>query len=270
MNKKLIGLTAGVALFLAGCGAGTTDTQEVSVAVVSEVEVEVWEDIKARLAEEDITVNIEQFSDYVQPNKATQDGDIDINAFQHVAHLDNFNADNDGDLVSIGFTYVSPLGLYSDSLEDYNDIEDGAQIAIPNDVTNGGRALLLLEAIDLIEVDDAAGTEPTVNDITANPKNLEIVELDPSQTARSLPDVAAAVINTNFATDSGLNPQEDALFLDTDNIAEVNEIYKNVIATREADADNELYLRVVEEYQSEETAQLIEEVTNGNDVAAWD
>ena len=117
---------------------------------------------------------------------------------------------------------------------------------------------------------EVAGTEPTVDDITENPKNLKITELDASQTARSLPDVDAAVINTNFASDSGLVPSEDALFLDTDNIAEVNEIYKNVIATREEDADNEAYLKVVAEYQSEETAAKLEEVTKGNDVPAWD
>lgn len=280
MNKKFFGLTAGLALFLAACGSeGATEestastTEEpvkVSVGVVSEVEVEVWTDVKARLVDQGIDLEIEQFGDYVQPNLAAQTGDVDINAFQHVAYLEAFNADNDGSLVPIGFTYVSPLGLYSDKIEDYADLADGAEIAIPNDVTNGGRALLLLQSLELIKLDEAAGTEPTVNDITENPKNLKITELDASQTARSLPDVDAAIINTNFATDSGLNPKEDALFLDTDNIAEVNEIYKNVIVTREEDAENEAYLKVVAEYQTEATAAKLEEVTKGNDVPAWE
>lgn len=282
MNKKFLGLTTSLALslFLAACGsdgateestAGTPEEPvEVIVGVVSEVEVEVWEDVKERLVDQGIELTIEQFGDYVQPNLAAQSGDVDINAFQHVAFLESFNADNDGNLVQIGYTYISPLGLYSDKVEDYADLADGAEIAIPNDVTNGGRALLLLQAIDLIKLDEAAGTEPTVDDITENPKNLVITELDASQTARSLPDVDAAVINTNFATDSGLVPSEDALFLDTDNISEVSEIYKNVIATREEDADNEAYLKVVAEYQSEETAAKLEEVTQGNDVPAWD
>lgn len=280
MNKKFLGLTASVALFLAACGsegatnestAGTTEEPvEVSVGVVSEVEVEVWEDVKERLVDQGIKLKIEQFGDYVQPNLAAQSGDVDLNAFQHVAFLESFNADNDGSLVQIGYTYISPLGLYSDKVEDFADLADGAEIAIPNDVTNGGRALLLLQSLELITLDEAAGTEPTVDDITENPKNLKITELDASQTARSLPDVDAAVINTNFASDSGLVPSEDALFLDTDNIAEVNEIYKNVIATREEDADNEAYLKVVAEYQSEETAAKLEEVTKGNDVPAWD
>ena len=272
MNKKFLGLTAGLALFLAACGSetATEESTKVSVGVVSEVEVEVWEDVKERLVDQGIELTIEQFGDYVQPNLVAQAGDIDINAFQHVAYLESFNADNDGDLTHIGYTYVSPLGLYSEKVEDYAGLADGAEIIIPNDVTNGGRALLLLQAIDLITLDDAAGTEPTLNDITDNPKNLVITELDASQTARSLPDVDAAIINTNFATDAGLVPSEDALFLDTDNISEVSEIYKNVIATRADDADNETYLKVVAEYQTEATAKKLEEVTQGNDVPAWD
>ncbi|AZP04114.1 MetQ/NlpA family ABC transporter substrate-binding protein [Jeotgalibaca ciconiae] len=286
MNKKLISLsTATLVLFLGACGntgsdadsstgavesSETEEVTEVSVGVVSEVEIDVWEDVKERLAEENIELTIEQFTDYVQPNVALSDGSLDLNAFQHVAYLEEFNANNGSDIVPIGFTYVSPLGLYSDSLTDYNDIPEGAEIAIPNDVTNGGRALLLLQAIDLITLDEAAGTNATVSDITDNPKNITFTELDASQTARALGDVDAAIINTNYATDSGLNPSEDALFLDTDNIAEVNEIYKNVIATRSEDAENAAYLKVVEAYQSEETAKKIEEVTEGNDVPAWE
>lgn len=276
MNKKMIGLTASLALFLAACGSeatseeSTTGSESVSVGVVSEVEVEVWENVKERLADDGVDLTIEQFGDYVQPNLAVQSGDIDLNAFQHVAYLESFNEDNDGDLTPIGFTYVSPLGLYSDRVTDYKDLADGAEIAIPNDVTNGGRALLLLQSLGLITLDEAAGTEATVSDISENPKNLVITEIDAAQTARTLPDVDAAVINTNFATDSGLNPSQDALFLDTDNISEVNEIYKNVIATRSEDAENETYLKVVQAYQTEETAALLEEATSGNDVPAWD
>ncbi|WP_062532121.1 MetQ/NlpA family ABC transporter substrate-binding protein [Jeotgalibaca dankookensis] len=276
MNKKMIGLTASLALLLAACGSegtseeSTTGSESVSVGVVSEVEVEVWENVKERLADDGVDLTIEQFGDYVQPNLAVQSGDIDLNAFQHVAYLESFNEDNDGDLTPIGFTYVSPLGLYSDRVTDYKDLADGAEIAIPNDVTNGGRALLLLQSLGLITLDEAASTEATVSDISENPKNLVITEIDAAQTARTLPDVDAAVINTNFATDSGLNPSQDALFLDTDNISEVNEIYKNVIATRSEDAENETYLKVVQAYQTEETAALLEETTSGNDVPAWD
>jgi len=283
MKKKNV-LFSGVAaltLFLAACGGSETTTdssaegtatekENVKIGVVSEVEVEVWEDVASRLNEQGIDLEIVQFSDYVQPNVALENGDIDLNAFQHVAYLEDFNANNDSDLTHIGFTYVSPLGLYSEKVTDYKDLTEGAKITIPNDVTNGGRALLLLQAIGLIKVDEAKGTTPTTNDITENPKNITFEELDAAQVARSLPDVDAAIINTNYATDSGLNPKEDALFLDTDNIAAVADVYKNVIAARSEDAENATYKKVVAEYQSEATAAKIDEVTAGNDVPAWE
>jgi D-methionine transport system substrate-binding protein len=199
-----------------------------------------------------------------------ENSDIDMNSFQHVAYLEDLKANNESDLTPIGFTYVSPLGLYSEKVTDYADIAEDARIAIPNDVTNGGRALLLLQAIGLIKVDEAKGTTPTVNDIIENPKNISFEELDAAQIARSLQDVDAAVINTNYATDSGLNPKEDALFLDTDNIASVADVYKNIVAARSEDVDNETYKQVVAEYQTSETAALLDDVTAGNDVPAWE
>lgn len=282
MKKKSL-LFSGVAaltLFLAACGGGnttadsskgaaTSDAKAVKIGVVSEVEVDVWKDVASRLKDQGIDLEIVQFSDYVQPNVALTNGDIDLNAFQHIAYLEDFNASNNSDLTPIGFTYISPLGLYSEKVTDYKDIPEGAKITIPNDVTNGGRALLLLQAIGLIKLDEAKGTTPTVNDITENPKNVTFEELDAAQVARSLPDVDAAVINTNYATDSGLNPKEDSLFLDTDNIAAVADVYKNVVAARAEDADNATYKKIVAEYETDATAAKIEEVTKGNDVPAW-
>ena len=283
MKKKSV-LFSGVAaltLFLAACGSSdsntdsaadtaSSDNETVKIGVVSEVEVDVWEDVASRLKDKGIELEIVQFTDYVQPNVALENGDIDLNAFQHVAYLEDFNANNKSDLTPFGFTYVSPLGLYSEKVTDYADIADGAKIAIPNDVTNGGRALLLLQAIGLIKVDEAKGTTPTVSDITENPKNISFEELDAAQVARSLPDVDAAIINTNYATDADLNPKEDALFLDTDNIASVADVYKNIVAARAADVDNETYKQVVAEYQTSETAAILDDVTEGNDVPAWE
>ncbi|UJF15904.1 MetQ/NlpA family ABC transporter substrate-binding protein [Jeotgalibaca sp. MA1X17-3] len=274
MKKKnvYVTLVAACSLFLAACGSSTTadEATKVSVGVVSEVEVDVWKDVKKRLEDKNIDLTIETFSDYPQVNLALADGSLDLNAFQHVAYLEDFNTSNDGEITPIGFTYVSPLGLYSDRIEDYNELSDGAEIALPNDVTNGGRGLLLLQALDLITLDESKGTNPTVNDITENPKNLKFVELDAAQIARSLQDVDAAIINTNYATDSGLNPKEDALYLDTDSISDVSEIYKNVIAARVEDKDNDIYKTVVEEYQTQETADLLDEISKGNDVPAWE
>lgn len=275
--KKRIGLITLAAAFifiLGACGAkGTADkadkVEKVKIGVVSESAIEIWKDVAKRLKDQNIDLEVVEFTDYNQPNIALKNGDIDLNAFQHVAFLEDFNKNNDADLTPIGFTFVSPLGIYSEKIKDIKELKDGDSIAIPNDVTNGGRALLLLQALDLIKLDTKAAS-PTVNDITENPKNIQIKELDAAQTARSLQDVAAAVVNTNYAVDAGFSPKKDALYLDTDNISEVKDIYKNVIAARKADKDNKVYKKVVAEYQTEATKKLIDSTTNGTDIPIWD
>lgn len=275
--KKRIGLITLAAAFifiLGACGAkGTGDkadkVEKVKIGVVSESAIEIWKDVAKRLKDQNIDLEVVEFTDYNQPNIALKNGDIDLNAFQHVAFLEDFNKNNDADLTPIGFTFVSPLGIYSEKIKDIKELKDGDSIAIPNDVTNGGRALLLLQALDLIKLDTKA-TSPTVNDITENTKNIQIKELDAAQTARSLQDVAAAVVNTNYAVDAGFSPKKDALYLDTDNISEVKDIYKNVIAARKADKDNKVYKKVVAEYQTEATKKLIDSTTNGTDIPIWD
>ncbi|MFS7398370.1 MetQ/NlpA family ABC transporter substrate-binding protein [Carnobacterium maltaromaticum] len=275
--KKRIGLITLAAAFifiLGACGAkGTGDksdkVEKVKIGVVSESAIEIWKDVAKRLKDQNIDLEVVEFTDYNQPNIALKNGDIDLNAFQHVAFLEDFNKNNDADLTPIGFTFVSPLGIYSEKIKDIKELKDGDSIAIPNDVTNGGRALLLLQALDLIKLDTKAAS-PTVNDITENTKNIQIKELDAAQTARSLQDVAAAVVNTNYAVDAGFSPKKDALYLDTDNISEVKDIYKNVIAARKADKDNKVYKKVVAEYQTEATKKLIDSTTNGTDIPIWD
>ena len=275
--KKRIGLITLAAAFifiLGACGAkGTGDkadkVEKVKIGVVSESAIEIWKDVAKRLKDQNIDLEVVEFTDYNQPNIALENGDIDLNAFQHVAFLEDFNKNNDADLTPIGFTFVSPLGIYSEKIKDIKELKDGDSIAIPNDVTNGGRALLLLQALDLIKLDTKAAS-PTVNDITENTKNIQIKELDAAQTARSLQDVAAAVVNTNYAVDAGFSPKKDALYLDTDNISEVKDIYKNVIAAHKADKDNKVYKKVVAEYQTEATKKLIDSTTNGTDIPIWD
>ncbi|MBC9809248.1 MetQ/NlpA family ABC transporter substrate-binding protein [Carnobacterium maltaromaticum] len=275
--KKRIGLITLAAAFifiLGACGAkGTGDkadkVEKVKIGVVSESAIEIWKDVAKRLKDQNIDLEVVEFTDYNQPNIALKNRDIDLNAFQHVAFLEDFNKNNDADLTPIGFTFVSPLGIYSEKIKDIKELKDGDSIAIPNDVTNGGRALLLLQALDLIKLDTKAAS-PTVNDITENTKNIQIKELDAAQTARSLQDVAAAVVNTNYAVDAGFSPKKDALYLDTDNISEVKDIYKNVIAARKADKDNKVYKKVVAEYQTEATKKLIDSTTNGTDIPIWD
>lgn len=249
---------------------GEFEGQHVTVGVVSEAEEQVWEFVAEQaLEQEGIELELVLFTDYVQPNIALQDGSTDLNAFQHVAFLEEWNEANDGDLEPIGFSYVTPLGVYSEKITSLDELEDGATIAIPNDATNGGRALLALELAGLIEVDDAAGILPTVNDVTTNDLNLNFEELEAAQIPQSLPDVDAAVINNTFALDAGLST-EDAIFLDAENPADLKDEYKNVIAAKAENADNALFLKIVELYQTEAVAEKLAEASNGGDVPAWD
>lgn len=246
------------------------DGEEVTVAVVGESSERTWNYVAEKaLEEEGITINIELLTDYVVPNVALSDGSVDLNAFQHVAFLDNWNEENDGDLEPIGFTLVTKLGLYSDKYESVEEIPENATIAIPSDPTNGGRALLGLEIAGLIEVDDEAGILPTVDDITDNPLNITIDELEAGQLPLVLPDVDAAFINSGHASNAGLTPS-DAIFVDTDNPEALNDAYRNVIAARSEDVDNEFYQKIVEIYQTDDVAEVIFEEDNGGSVPAWE
>ncbi|MCR8969947.1 MetQ/NlpA family ABC transporter substrate-binding protein [Facklamia sp. 7083-14-GEN3] len=243
--------------------------QTVSVGVASEYEEDVWQSV-ADLAEEEegIKIKLVLFSDYVQPNISLSDGSIDLNAFQHVEFLNDWNQANEGDLVSIGYTYVAPLKVYSEKIDALDQLKEGDKIAIPNDATNAGRALLALEQAGVIEVDDEAGVLAEVSDITKNELNLKFEELDAAQLVPSLPDVAAAVINNNFANDAEL--EEDlVIFNDAEDIEKLPDSYKNIIASRKEESENPLFLKIVELYQSEETVKKLEEVSKGSDQPAW-
>lgn len=283
MNKKFkLSATLFASVFaLAACSTGgsesaessaateTEESAEYTVGVVGDTERLVWEDVAERLTDEGITLNVETFTEYVTPNTALADGSLDLNAFQHLAFLSEFVNANDAELEPIGYTYISPMGAYSETVENIEDLGDGASVVIPNDVTNGGRAILLLEIAGLVEVDDAAGITPTLDDITDNPSNLEITEVDAAQVPRSLGDADLVIANTNYAVDAGLVPEEDALFLDTEDLGELGAQYKNAIAVRSEDKDNEDLQKIVEAYQSDETEAKIEEVTSGADQPAW-
>lgn len=277
--KKFINTLSSVALaaslfavgsssFVNAQEAGEFEGETLSVGVASDYEQEVWNVVVEKAAEEGIEVEIVLFTDYIQPNISLQDGDVDLNAFQHVAFLNEWNEANDGDLTPLGFTYVAPLRAYSDSIASLDELQDGDTVAIPNDPTNGGRALLALEQAGVIEVDDAAGILPTVSDVTANDKNLTFEELEAAQLPNVLPDVAVAFINNNFALDFGLSV-EDAIFSDGDDIESLAADYKNVIATRGEGVENPLYQHVVSLYQSQEVADKLAEVSEGADLPAW-
>ena len=213
-------------------------------------------------------VELQKFSDYSQPNEALIAEDIDLNAYQHHKFLDEFNESKGSDLISIGDTMLAPMGLYSEKIKSIDELEDGAKVAIPNDPTNGSRALFLLQEAGLIKVDGQAGDLIGVDKVTDNPKNLEIIEMDASTTPRSLEDVDIAVVNDTFALDSGLD-KEKSVFVEDPKSESVKE-YINLIAARKEDENNEAYKEFVKYYQTEETKKDMEEITKGAWLPAWE
>lgn len=265
----VFGQSAG--LVLAEDTAKEFEGETVNVGVVGDNGAEVWGYVADKaLEQEGIIIDVTLLTDYNQPNEALANGSLDINSFQHVAFLENWNEANDEDLVNIGFTLVTPMGLYSENVTSVDEIGEGSSIAIPNDPTNGGRALLALEIAGLIEVDDAVGVLPTVNDVTDNPLNIEFIELDAAQIPQSLADVTAAIINTGHAEDAGLSVTEDAIFVDTDTPELLSDTYRNIIAARAEDADSPLLQKIVELYQTEDVGEVIIESSNGGSIPAWE
>ena len=245
--------------------------QKVKLGLVAEADKELWHAVAEKAKkDEGIEIEITNFSDYNLPNAAVEDGSLDLNAFQHIIFLEEWNKANKGKVVNIGFTYVEPQGIYSEKVKSLDELKakDGAKIAIPNDVTNQGRALLTLELAGLIEVDDAKGILASVSDVTKNEKNIKFEEVDASQTARSLKDVDAAVINGNYAADANLTVK-DALFVDATDKAKLKDEYKNIIAVKESEKDNKLYKKVVEIFQSDEIAKKIEELSKNSKIPMW-
>ena len=208
---------------------------------------EQWEPVIKRLAEEGVTLELVKFADYTLPNRALQDKEIDLNAFQHYAFLNNQSEALGLDLSAVGTTLIAPLGLYSQKIKSVDELKEGDKVALPNDATNGGRALKVLETTGLIAVDPEAGYLPEVSDITENKLNLEFVEVEAAQTAGLLPDVAAAFINGGHAVDNGYFPAKDAILIET--VAEGSDNpYVNILVARTADKDNPLYQRILEVY----------------------
>lgn len=264
---KLITLTILSLFLLVGCGNKSENDQVVKLGVVGD-DQRLWEKA-AELAKKDgITIELVPFSDYNTPNDALVNGDVDLNAFQHKAFLDEYNHSKGTNLVPIGRTFISPIGAYSNTLKDLRDVPENGKVSIPNDTTNGGRALFLLEAAGLIELKDDVGVSPTLSDVSANPKNIDINELDAAQVARTLPDVDAAVINTNLAIDAGLSPKDDAIFMEPLN--ENSAPYINYVVAREEDKDNELYNKVAAYYRTPEVKELNDKLYEETQKMAWE
>ena len=239
----------------------TADSKVITVGATPAPHAEILEVAKEVLAEEGYTLDIVEFDDYIMPNDAVEEGELDANYFQHITYMNQFNADNGYHLVSVGSIHYEPFGIYAGKTASLEELADGAQIAIPNDATNGGRALLLLEQEGLITLKEGAGITATVNDIVDNPKNLEIVELEARLLPDSLKDVDLAVINGNYAIDAGLKIA-DALAIESAE-GEAATAYANVLTVKEGNEESEGVQALLAALESDEVKAFIEETYDG-------
>ena len=262
--KKTIAIVLSLILclgLLAGCGSSAGD-KTITVAASPTPHAEILAVAKEVLAKDGWTLEITEYSDYVVPNNVVEDGEIDANYFQHVPYLNTFNAENGTHLVSVAMVHYEPFGIYAGTKSAIADLAEGDKIAIPNDGSNRARGLLLLEQEGLIEIDDAVGMEATVLDITANPLNLEIVEMEAAQIAGVRDSVALAVINGNYALAAGLNAGVDALAVeDAESISATT--YANILVVKEGNEQTEKTLALQKALLSEEVKNFINETYSG-------
>ncbi len=273
--KKLVKilLASLLALGLAACGSGDSSNEDgwttVTVGVVGEYNAQ-WDTVNEILAKDQIKVELVHFNDYNTPNEALNGGDIDLNAFQHHAFLENQIEAAGYEITSIGDTLIAPLAIFNnkDKVSSLEDIKDGSVILIPSDATNCGRALKILEAVGFIKCDPSKGYLPTVSDVTEYIVKIEIMTLESGMLASALPDADAALINGGNAFTAGLNPVKDSIYIEElgEDVARLH----NLIAARTEDKDNEVYKKVVEAYQTKEVADTILEAYEGAFLPAFD
>ena len=294
--KKLISATlaATLALSLAACGSSASSTEAAStestaasskaaestaetselagttlkVAASPTPHAEILNVAKDILAEQGITLEVVEFSDYVQPNLVTESGEVDANYFQHTPYLESFNEENGTHLVSVGAIHYEPFGIYPGKSNDLANIADGATIAVPNDTTNEARALQLLAAQGLITVRDGAGLTATVNDITENPHNLQIEEIEAAELPRTVLDGGLAVINGNYAMEAGFSVGKDALATE-DASSEAAQTYANVLVVKEGNENNPAIQALLKALQSDEVKNYIDQTYDGAVVAIF-
>ena len=254
VNKRSL-LQSALALALVSGFSASVMAQDkpVKIGVTGGPHAQIFEVVKKVAEKDGLKIQVIEFSDYVQPNAALASGDLDANSYQHKPYLDQQVKDRGYKFVSAGYTVNFPIGIYSKKIKSLNDLKQGAKFGIPNDPTNGGRVLLVLQEKGLIKLRPEAGLKATPLDVIDNPKKIKFVELDAAQLPRSLDDLDASAINTNFALSAGLNPGKDAIAQEG-----AKSPYVNLIAVREADKDKPWVTKLVKAYQSEEVRKFIQ------------
>ena len=272
--KKLLtstALLAIVALAIVGCGnskpaadKAADSKTEIKIGATAGPHAEVVEAVAKEAKKQGLNIKVVEFSDYITPDKALANGDIDLNSYQHAPFLQNFNKQNNETLVPIGKTILMRMGVYSDKVHDIKDLASGATVAIPNDPTNGGRGLVLLEKAGLIKLKDGVGFKATLGDITENPKGLKFNELEAAQLPRSLADVDAAAITMNYVMSAGLDVKKQGIFLEPKD----EPLAVMVLAARDKDKENPTYKKIAEIYHSQAVKQFIDDKYKGTIVSA--
>ncbi|GAO99798.1 MetQ/NlpA family ABC transporter substrate-binding protein [Fructobacillus ficulneus] len=275
MSKKNWFITGFVIIIIAIIGffsfgnhsSNTKKTVTIGIMSGNKNDDAIWKSIAETAKDKyGITLKFKEFSDYSQPNKALQNGDIDLNAFQHYAFLDAYNAKNGNKLIPIGETIIGPGRFYSDTYKNVKQFKDGDTIVIPNDPSNESRALYILQSAGLIGLKSGL-TLATTKDINSNPKNLNVKEVSADQTARSLSSVQGAIVNGNYAQQAGLK-YSDAIFVEPLN--QNSHKWVNLIAARKSDKNNKIYKEVVKAYQTKKTEQLVAKYYGDAETTAWD
>jgi D-methionine transport system substrate-binding protein len=249
---------------LSAAPAAFAQGKPLKIGVTAGPHAEIMEVVAKEAARQGLSIQVIEFSDYVQPNVALAAGDLDANSYQHQPYLDNANADRGYKLVSIAKTVIFPIGIYSKKVKSLDALKEGARIGIPNDPTNGGRALLLLQDKGLIKLKAGVGLKATPLDVAENPKKIRFIELDAAQLPRSLDDTDASAVNTNFAMQAGLDPKRDAIAQESPDSP-----YANVLAVREKDKDRPEFAKLVAAYHSQPVKDFIQAKYHGAVIAAW-
>ncbi|MDR2179077.1 MAG: MetQ/NlpA family ABC transporter substrate-binding protein [Synergistaceae bacterium] len=265
ISVLLVSIAASLAFGSAEAAEG--ERVKLKVGIVGESYEVIWAPVIERLAKEGIDVELVNFAEYTLPNAALDAGEIDLNAFQHHKYLRNEIQTKGYKLTPIGDTFLSAMCLYSKKIKNVSEIKKGDKIAFPNDLVNQGRALTVLQGAGLIKL-KADVVNPDVSDIAENPLSLEFVPVDAAQVPSILPDVAAGVINGNYALDFGLSPSKDSIFYDNLSFYK-DDSYINVIAARTQDAGKEIFKKVVAAYQTDEVKKVFQDYFEGSYLPAW-
>ena len=253
MNKRTL-LQSTLALAIAAAtGAVLGQDKPIKIGATAGPHSQILEQVKKVAERDGLKIQIVEFTDYIQPNAALSTGDLDANSYQHKPFLDQQVKDRGYKITSVGYTVNFPIGIYSRKVRSLNELKEGARFGIPNDPTNGGRALLVLQDQGVIRLRPGAGLKATPLDVVENPKKLKFVELEAAQLPRSLDDLDASAVNTNYAIPAGLHPGKDAIAREN-----AKSPYVNLIAVREQDKDKPWVAKLVKAYQSEEVRKFVQ------------